>query len=415
LLLPGQVRKLLFTCIALVVLFLAAIYAGPLSSGALSLVVPPRAKAFDHRIPESYEPLHKGGVSTEIGLYTREDEDLVVQDVVPLVLTRTYLSGDHVSRQFGVGGTHPGEWYLIGDGAAFQWAELILANGGRIHFDRVSLGSSFANALFRHVSTPSSFFGSRLGWVGLHWALRLADGSLASFKSCGPANTDLCSLIEMRDADGHWIRYVRDRSGLLLKIQGPTKAIAFDYDAQRRIIRAYDSPTHGVSYSYDDGGRVSRVTASDGTVRAYTYNSRDEMITIDEPGWVINNTFDDEGRVVRQVTHLSGSTRPITYQFAYTVSDGSVVQTDMTRNGVRTRYTYNSSHYEIAELQDADGPNPISVSYDRRADTNVIRGLTVRCLGPDGHVIRTVAARSGSEDATAREVIRQECRFRERE
>ena len=34
---------------------------------------------------------------------------------------RTCL-GDHVSRQFGVGGTHPGEWYLIGDGSAFQWA-----------------------------------------------------------------------------------------------------------------------------------------------------------------------------------------------------------------------------------------------------------------------------------------------------
>lgn len=361
-------------------------------------------------MPESYEPRHKGGVSTEIGLYTREDEDLIVPDVVPLVLTRTYLSGDHVSRQFGVGGTHPGEWYLIGDGAAFQWAELILADGGRIHFDRVSSGTSFANALFRHISTPTSFFWSRLGWVGLHWALRFADGSLASFKSCGPANTDLCSLMEMRDADGHRIRYVRDRSGLLLKIQGPTKAIAFDYDARRRIVRAYDSPTHGVSYSYDDGGRVSRVTASDGTVRAYTYNLRDEMITIDEPGWVINNTFDDEGRVVRQVTHLSGSTRPITYQFAYTVSDGTVVQTDMTSNGVRTRYTYNSSHYEMSKTIDADGPNPILVSYDRSADTNLIRGLTVRCIGREGHVIRTVTARSGTEDAAAREVIQRECR-----
>jgi YD repeat-containing protein len=404
------VKTLLISLIALVVLLLAGIYAGPVWSGALFLVVPPRTDVVDHSIPPSYEPLHKGGVSTEIGLYTREDEDLIVPDVVPLVLRRTYLSGDHVSRQFGVGATHPGEWYLIGDGAAFQWAELILANGGRIHFHRVSSGTSFANALFRHVSTPTSFFGSRLGWVGLHWALRFSDGSLASFKSCGPANTDTCSLIEMRDVDGHRIRYVRDRSGLLLKIQGPTKAIAFDYDARRRIVRAYDSPTLGVSYSYDQGGRVSRVTASDGTVRAYTYNSRDEMITIDEPGWVITNTFDDEGRVVRQVTQLSNSTAPVTYQFAYTVSNGSVVQTDMTRNGVRTRYTYDSNHYQLSETIDADGSNPISITYDRSADTNLIRGLTVRCVGRDGRVIRTVAARSGMEDAAAREVIDRECR-----
>jgi YD repeat-containing protein len=403
------VRTLLFSLIAIVALFLAVVYAGPLSSGALLLMVPRRATALDHRLPSSYEPLHKGGVSTGIGLYTREDEDLIVSDTVPLVLRRTYLSGYHASKQFGVGATHPGEWYLIGDSATFQWVELILADGGRIRFHRVSSGTSFANALFEHWSTPSSFFGSRLGWVGLQWALRFADGSLASFQSCGPANT-ACSLIEMRDADGHRIRYIRDRSGLLLKIQGPTREIAFDYDANRRIVHAYDSPTHGVRYSYDEGGRVSQVVSSDGTVRAYTYNSRDEMLTIDEPGWVISNTFDDSGRVVRQVTQLSDSTDSTTFEFAYTVSNGSVVQTDMTRNGVRTRYTYNSSHYETSETMNADGPNPISVVYDRRADTNLIRALTVRCVGRDGHVIRNVTARSGTEEATAREVIQRECR-----
>ena len=78
------------------------------------------------------------------------------------------------------------------------------------------------------------------------------------------------------------------RSGLSRTLRTCGKrSIAFDYDARRRIVRAYDSPTHSVSYSYDAGGRVSRVVASDGTIRAYTYNARDEMLTIDEPGWVI--------------------------------------------------------------------------------------------------------------------------------
>ena len=57
-----------------------------------------RFRSWCHRVqrrstiesPNRDEALHKGGVSTEIGVYTREDEDLVVQDVVPLVLTRTY-------------------------------------------------------------------------------------------------------------------------------------------------------------------------------------------------------------------------------------------------------------------------------------------------------------------------------------
>jgi Domain of unknown function (DUF6531) len=387
----------------------AVIFAGPVASGAIFLMVPRRAAQIDHRIPLSYEPRHKGGVDAGIGLYTREDEDLIVQDAVPLVLTRTYLSGDHESRQFGIGGTHPGEWWLRGDKAALQWAELILANGGRIHFQRVSSGTSYATALFEHWSTPTSFYGSKLGWVGGEWALRLADGSLALFTGCGQGNPSTCSLIELRDADGHRIRYVRDGSGLLLKIQGPTRAIAFDYDARRRIVRAYESPTHGVNYTYDDGGRVSRVESSDGTTRVYTYSARDEMLTIDEPGWSIKNTFDDAGRVIAQVTKLSDAEEPISFQFAYTVRDGLVAQTDMTRDGVRTRFTYNSSHYEMSETMDADGPNPISVTYDRSAATNLVSALTVRCLGPDGHVIRNVPARSGTESATAYELIRQEC------
>ena len=145
-------------------------------------------------------------------------------------------------------------------------------------------------------------------------------------------------------------------------------------------------------------------------VRTYAYSARDEMLTIEEPGWVINNTFDENGRVVRQVTQLADSDEPIILQFAYTVRDESVVQTDMTRNGVRTRYTYNGRGYELSETLDADGVNPISITYDRSEATNLVSALTVRCIGPDGHVIRNVAARSGTEDATARAVIRQECR-----
>lgn len=382
----------------------------PLSSRAVLPAAPPWALAFDHFVPRSDEAVHKGGVDHSVGLYIREDEDLIVTDVIPLVLRRTYLSGDHVSRQFGIGGTHPGEWYLIGDSATFQWAELILADGGRIHFNRDSLDTSSDNPRFEHLSTPTAFWGSKLERAGLEWALRFTDGSVALFQRCSVTKTHTCALVEIRDADGRRIRYVRDPTGLLLQIQGPTREIAFDYDAHGRVIRAYDSLTHGVSYSYDERGRLTQVVASDGTIREYTYNERDEMITIDEPGWVIHNTFDDAGRVVRQITQLSPPEELITFEFAYTVVDGSIVQTDMTRNGERTRYTYNSSHYELTETIDADGPNPLSVTYDRSAATNAITALTLQCIGPDGNVIRTVAATQQTKDFIVGQLVRRECR-----
>jgi YD repeat-containing protein len=177
----------------------------------------------------------------------------------------------------------------------------------------------------------------------------------------------------------------------------------------RRIIRASDSLTRSVSYSYDDLGRLVRVAASDGTIREYTYGDRNEMLTIDEPGWIIQNTFDDAGRVVRQLTRLFDPDELITWEFAYTVVDGAVVQTDMKRNGRLTRYTYNSSHYQLSETFDADGPNPVSLAYERDPGTNLMTAVTVRCQGRDGPIIRTVPATHETKDALVRQLVRLEC------
>src|SRR5262249_3252587 len=59
-----------------------------------------------------WRPRHKGGVDLSTGLYTREDDDLVLDTPMPLVLHRTYNSGDGHPRQFGRDWTHAGEWWL---------------------------------------------------------------------------------------------------------------------------------------------------------------------------------------------------------------------------------------------------------------------------------------------------------------
>ncbi|MGE5816269.1 MAG: DUF6531 domain-containing protein [Acidobacteriota bacterium] len=354
-----------------------------------------------------YQPRHKGGIDPSSGIYSRDDEDIVVLDSLPLVLKRTYLSGDHASRQFGVGGTHAGEWYLIGDGRTFQWAELILEDGGRIHFDRVSPGTSAVDGVFEHRSTPTRFFGARLRWSQPGWALALKDGGTALFKHCNPDNSDRCSILEMGDAAGHRIRYLRDSSGLLVEMQGETRRIVFDYDSSRRIIRASDSSDHWVSYEYDRRGRLSRARDSDGTVRRYAYSSRDEMLTIDEPGWFIENEFDGDGRVVRQTTRYPDSDDVDTIRFAYTVRNGAVVQTDTTEyDGTHTRTTYNSNGYRISDLVDVDGARPVQVLFDRDERTNIAHGGTVRCPGGDRRV--SFDAAEGSVGAQA--IVARTCR-----
>ncbi len=226
------------------------------------------ASAVSHQL---WRPRHQGGADLSTGVYTREDDDLVVNTPLPVVLRRTYNSGDGRSRPFGFDMTHPGEWWLYGDGdPRVPWADLILADGGRIHFIRISPGDTQEHAVLRHDSTPTEFNGALLLWTGSRWEMRFRDGSTASFLDC-QAPHEVCSLVERRDADGHRITYVRDSSGVLLRMESEGQSIAFDYDDHKRIVRAYDTSGREVLYTYDDGGRLVRAAGPGGIVRDYEY------------------------------------------------------------------------------------------------------------------------------------------------
>jgi YD repeat-containing protein len=233
------------------------------------------------------------------------------------------------------------------------------------------------------------------------------NGRVAIFKSCGPAAHDVCSLVEMRYPGGGSIAYERDRSGRLTAIRTLTRAIALEYDAAGRIARGRESSGRTVTYRYDSRGRLDLVTTSDGVARRYLYSDRDEMLSIDEPGWRIDNTFDD-GCLVKQVTHTDDP-GPYTLEFNYTIVDGKVAANDVTEDdGTHTVYRFSDSHYVLSEIWDARGEHPISIAYDRR--DNVWTAMTIRCWTPEGHVVRNVPTRPGWDDSVKLDVITRECR-----
>ena len=114
----GGVRKAIL--LTLVMLIPAVLFGGPVASGAVFLLLPIRNAPAPVPLPVDYEPLHKGSVDLASGLYTRVNEDLVVPGAPRLVLRRTYLSGYRAPKQFGIGTTHNGEEFIIGDGERFQ-------------------------------------------------------------------------------------------------------------------------------------------------------------------------------------------------------------------------------------------------------------------------------------------------------
>jgi YD repeat-containing protein len=384
-----RVRRLLLLVLAGSATLLAAVFGGAATSGALFLLLPSDTPSGQHDLPDSYEPLHKGHVDLGSGLYIRHDEDLIVRGTPPLVLRRTYLSGYRVRKEFGVGTTNNGEWYLIGDPDRFQWASLILDDGSRINFERISAGSSYLNAMYEHRATPTKFQGGRLGWTGLGWAMRLRDGSLARFQACGPDPSRRCALVQTRDSEGHTINYRRTASGRLSRMEASAdRWIAFDYDVENRITHAYDSTRRDVWYEYDASGRLSRVRTSEGKIRRYGYTDRDEMQLISDPDITIENSYDASGRCIRQVNRFPGE-EPYTFDFGYRGDGRAIVQTDVMRSdGTWSRYTFGETHYATSETWGRGQSDPASFTYERDPLTNVVTALTVTCPDRTGRPLR---------------------------
>jgi len=353
-------------------------------------------------------PRHQGTVDISTGLYIREDDDFVVDGNVVLPLRRTYLSGDRVSRHFGVGATHSGEWYLRGDPDNVTWAELVSARRERIRFERVTPGNGLEHALLRHTATSGEFYGAVLGWVNKEWAIRFADGRLARLGDCDPDGHDLCSLIEMWGTDNGSIIYARNEFGRLVAVQSDDDRIVLDYDDHGRIIRGFTT-AGAVSYEYDDKGRLRRVTPPDNTVRSYTYDDLDQLTRIDEPDQSVETTFRD-GRVVRKLTRMAdGKTRAL--EFAYTIVAGRVAASDVTESdGTHTVYLFDEQRHLVSEVIDARAEHPISIDYDRGDEDSPATAITIQCTTSKGLLVRTVPAQRGTEDAVKESVIASDCR-----
>jgi YD repeat-containing protein len=193
---------------------------------------------------------------------------------------------------------------------------------------------------------------------------------------------------------------------MLRAIDAGTQRITFEYDDQRRVIRASDG-RHTASYSYDHAGRLVRAVV-DGTTRSYSYGSRDEMLLIQEPGRSIENTYDDDLRLARQVVRYPGHADYVQL-FSYAVEGDKVRETTMTENdGSRTVYRWNDEGRSELEIYESEGHSPVMVQFARAAD-GFTRSITVFCSNDGRRVTGTADVVDGDEDRAEAELARRLC------
>jgi RHS repeat-associated protein len=292
-------------------------------------------------------------VDLATGVFVLTNTDLTLPDVVPAALTRTYRSQDTRARAFGVGASHPYDMFLVGNTNPYTWVDLVLENGSRIHFDRISAGTGWTDAVYEHLGTPTRFYKARMTWNGNGWDVKLKDGTVYVFPFGDTAQRpQQAALKHVQDRYGNRLTFTRDAAGTLTRIVTPSgRWIELTYDASYRITQARDVIGRTVSYTYDASGRLASVTDRAGGVTRYAYDASHRMSTLtDARGTVsLTNQYDAAGRVARQMQADGG-----TYTFSYVVDPGTgkISRTDVTdpRGVVRT-LTFDSGGYPIAETR----------------------------------------------------------------
>jgi RHS repeat-associated protein len=248
------------------------------------------------------------------GLFVYQHTDLDLPDSsMPVALTRTYRPGDDNSYSFGIGTTSPFDIHLWST-ENYKVAYLVLPEGGKIKLQRISPGTSYAEAIYHTVETRSQWESATLRWQagpwGSGWALRRRDGTTFYFGS-------YAGLQAIRDRNGNQITLVRSDGelGPIVQIRAPYgRWIDLSYDSSARITEATDNAGQVVKYEYDSSGRLVKVTDPEGGTTHYAYNTANDMTSVtDARGNVlISNTYDDLNRVASQTL---GEHR--TYRFSY--------------------------------------------------------------------------------------------------
>ena len=321
------------------------------------------------------------------GLYVRSDVDLRVAGTVPLVLQRTYRTNDERSRSFGVGANDNYDMFLVGDAATFSYVDLILPDGGRIHYVRKGAWTNINQVILEHSATPTPYLHSLLTWNGNGWNVRFRDGSLMQMSGCNSSSRPgQCGILAIKSATQTLLTMTRNPQGDLLRVAAPDNHwIELDYDLGHRIVRARDSQGRAVQYSYDPRGELVQVRRTNGALQRYGYDGANRLVRVAEPtGTRIQNSYDPAGRISLQTGNWRGS-----FQFHYTLdSTGKIRTTEVTepdRSGVRT--VFNADGYTIQSIHRIGKVWQASVQLERRPATNEVLRATVSCSAAGDSIV----------------------------
>jgi YD repeat-containing protein len=252
-------------------------------------------------------PVNEFEVDLHSGMFVLRQTDLFISDVMPISLTRTYRPWDANSHAFGVGANHPYDVCPTGTRSPYTYLDLNLEDGRQIRFPRISKGTGYADAEYRHTETASEFYGAWIAWNGNGWNLDFRDGREFLFpESYNAKNFAQGAAMEMRDAKGRRIELKRDPARNLERLISPSgRAINFKYDKAGRIIEARDDAGNLRQYTYNSNGHLE--TVSDGSRVLYRFEYENILHSQGFDPYLMTSVTDGRGRELIRNWYEDGS------------------------------------------------------------------------------------------------------------
>lgn len=356
-------------------------------------------------------------IDLSTGEFIHADTDVVIADIAPITVGRSYRPHDLKSREFGIGTSWNWGHTLNRPGSTYDVLDLVLPNGNAVRFDRISgtgnqgewrqAGSNtqFAGAIMRTVydSDPTQPWGRA-------FRITLRDGSKLQFSSWQDIR-----LRWMEDRYGNRTSLAYN-AGLVSRIVSPSgRYVTIEYDSGNRIKTIRDHTGRTWTYGYDNRGLLADVEYPDLKSKHYTYKvsgqssvsqHRIESIQDRRGNRLLLNEFEivngaSTGRVIKQ-TQADG--RFITINYAHT--DNGVLGTLVTEtDGSKRRIVYETgSVYPKSETFGYATADAQTYTYERDAYGQVIARVdplgrrTEFVYEADGQV-RKVTAMAGTAKA----------------
>ena len=326
-------------------------------------------------------------VDLQTGLFIYKKTDFALNDVIPLRLTRTYRQADYQNRAFGLGTTMEYDMFMVGDAQntpeGYTYQDLILADGGRIHFTRTSpcTGANgycdYTNAVYTATSTPGPFYGATLYFgPGDSWTISTKDGTDLRFPDSDDAsNPRQAALTGVTDRYGNSLTFTRVNANLTQITSPNGRSLSFVYDSDNRVVSVSDSLGRGTSYTYNSQGYLATATDANGGVTTYSYDSSGNMTSIEDPREIVylQNQYDVNDMVSQQTLADGGI-----YRFSYSLdSNGNVIQTNVTDPRGYLRITaFNSDGHMTSDTHAVGAPEVQALTFDVQDGTGLVLSET---------------------------------------